>query len=78
LADRGIVVADGPLPANAKSRPGAHAKTNEQTTKASIEPAKSNLGESKSKTWTFSISIGRDKPLQIKGTISVAVPVDTH
>jgi hypothetical protein len=74
LADRGIVVANGPLPANAKSPLTAHAKTDDQTKQASFEPAKSDATISKPKTWNFSFSIGWDKPLQVKGTISVDEP----
>ena len=73
LADRNIVVAE-PVQGHvtteiAGERRDDHAKT------ASFEPAEngpanSSTAEPKPNTWTFSISIGGEKPLQIKGTIS--------
>jgi hypothetical protein len=38
---------------------------------AQTGPAAQTAPDAKPKTWAFSISIGWDKPLQIKGTISV-------
>jgi hypothetical protein len=35
------------------------------------EPVAKTSPDAKPKTWTFSISLGWEKPLQIKGTISV-------
>ena len=110
LADRNIVVAEGPKPvrpvqiareprfaigitpspfaapyietdtglALAKPQLTTQAKLDDQTKKASIAQAQNAEAPAKPKTWSFSISIGWDKPLQIKGTISVDEPAHSR
>jgi outer membrane protein TolC len=75
LADRDVVVAE-----KRRTHPSCHAacdKKDDQAKLASLEPpksapeAKSQPSDAKRRSWTSSISIGGDKPTQIKGTISV-------
>jgi len=68
LAYDNIVVAEGPRSGN--SWQVAQTKADDQAKTASFEPAKSGAAAAKPTKWTFSISIGWDKPLQIKGTVS--------
>jgi outer membrane protein TolC len=74
LADRGINVSKSARSTDAKPQLTTQAKLDDQTKKASIEQAQDAEAPAKPKTWSFSISIGWDKPLQIKGTISVDEP----
>jgi outer membrane protein TolC len=74
LSDRNIVIAESAR--HYRDMQAAQAKIDEQTKTALYEPTKneptaSTPTESKPKTWTFSFSIGWDKPLPIKGAISV-------
>jgi outer membrane protein TolC len=74
LADRGIVFSEPACSTTATPQLTALVKMDDQTKKASIEQAQNAEAPAKPKTWSFSISIGWDKPLQIKGTISVHEP----
>jgi outer membrane protein TolC len=78
LADRGINVSKSARSTDAKPQLTTQAKLDDQTKKASIEQAQDAEAPAKPKTWSFSISIGWDKPLQIKGTISVDEPADSR
>jgi hypothetical protein len=78
LADRNIVVVE-PVDRHPTTQVAGE-RRDDQAKTASFEPAengpaKSSTADAKLKTWTFSISIGWDKPLQIKGTISADHPV---
>jgi predicted P-loop ATPase len=74
LTDRDIKVAESTRPN--RDMLAAQTKIDDQTRRASYEPAQTEpvaktSPDAKPKTWTFSISLGWEKPLQIKGTISV-------
>ncbi len=70
LAERGISVSEDPRTANPSLQLTGQAKTDVQMKKAAFEPSQNADAPVKPKTWNFSISIGWDKPLQIKGTVS--------
>jgi outer membrane protein TolC len=74
LADRNIIVTEPRQQKTATSHLATQAKTDDQMKQASFEQAQNTAAQSKPITWNFSISIGWDKPLQIKGTISVDQP----
>jgi hypothetical protein len=74
LSDRNIVIAE--CARHYRDMQAAQTKIDAQAKTVSYEPTQNEPTvktptESKPKTWTFSISIGWDEPLQIKGTISV-------
>jgi outer membrane protein TolC len=70
----GTMLSESAEPAIAKPHMTTPSKADDQAKRASFEPNQNREAPGKPKTWSFSISIGWDKPVQIKGTISVEDP----